>query len=301
MAQTGKRRRLAKNSAAYLFILPSFFLLMLFHVVPIFMSVFYSFTNYNAVQPPTFAGLANYTRMLADPFVASSLFNTVVYTAVVVPLQTLFAMVLAFLIVRKCQNSWGQFVRSALFIPTITSMIMSTAIWRIMLSGDQGVVNGVLGWFGLGPVNWLGQRWPALISVCIIAIWKNVGYFLVIFYAGMMDVPVSLYEAAKVDGATAPQQFFKITVPMLKPITYLVVTLGTIWSFQVFDLVYTLTDGGPGRSTVTLVLTIYKAAFKEYKMGYASAVSVFLLVLVLAVSFVQKVVLSPNRGEKGKG
>ena len=118
------------------------------------------------------------------------------------------------------------------------------------------------------------------------------GYFLVIFYAGMMDIPTSLYEAARVDGAGNMRQFFSITLPMLKPITYLVVTLGTIWSFQVFDLVYTLTGGGPGRATTTLVLTIYNSAFKNYQMGYASAVSMLLLAVVLVISFLQKVVFS---------
>ena len=120
---------------------------------------------------------------------------------------------------------------------------------------------------------------------------------MVIFYAGMMDIPVSLYEAATVDGAGSTRQFFSITLPLLRPITYLVVTLGTIWSFQVFDLVYTLTGGGPGRATMTLVLTIYNSAFKDFKMGYASAVSMVLLAIVLFISFLQKVVFQ----EKDEG
>lgn len=293
-------KRIKAAACAYAFLLPSFLFLMVFHVIPAFMSIFYSFHSYNAVQPPEFIGLANYKRMVSDPFVSASLFNTVIYTIVVVPLQTLLAMVFAYLLARKCNNHWGQFVRSSLFIPVITSMIMSTAIWRILLSGDGGVVNGLLQIFGLSSVNWLGERWPALIAVCIIAIWKNTGYFLVIYYAGMMDIPSSLYEAATVDGANAFQQFMKITLPMLRPITYLVVTLGTIWSFQVFDLVYTLTGGGPGRSTVTLVLTIYTSAFKEFKMGYASAVSVFLLAIVLIVSALQKLSLGSGRADSGR-
>ena len=121
---------------------------------------------------------------------------------------------------------------------------------------------------------------------------------MVIFYAGMMDIPTSLYEAATVDGAGEIRQFFSVTLPLLKPITYLVVTLGTIWSFQVFDLVYTLTGGGPGRATMTLVLTIYNSAFKDYKMGYASAVSMLLLVIALFISFLQKVVFREKEGTK---
>lgn len=168
-------------------------------------------------------------------------------------------------------------------------MILTAAVWRLLLSGNaEGVINSIIGIFGIKPVNWMGARWPALFSVCLIAIWKNVGYFMVIFYAGMMDIPTALYEAATVDGAGAYRQFRSITLPMLKPITYLVVTLGTIWSFQVFDLVYTLTGGGPGRATMTPVLTIYNSAFKEYKMGYASAVSMLLLAIVLFISLLQK-------------
>ena len=120
-----------------------------------------------------------------------------------------------------------------------------------------------------------------MLSVCIVSVWKNVGYFLVIYYAGIMDIPKELYEASKVDGANGIQCFFRITLPGLKNITYLVLTLGMIWSFQVFDLVYTMTGGGPGTSTITLVMTIYNAAFKEYNMGYASAVALLLFVFVL--------------------
>lgn len=276
--------------SGYLFILPSFLLLIAFHVIPIFMTAGYSLTEYNVLQPAEFIGLENYKNILKDPYITSSLVNTGIYTVIVVPIQTILAMIIAYLLARKCRNKFGGFVRSALFIPVITSMVLTAAIWRLLLAGDpQGVINSIIGIFGIEPVNWLGKSWPALLSVCVIGIWKNVGYFMVIFYAGMMDIPVSLYESATVDGAGTFRQFISITLPMLKPITYLVITLGTIWSFQVFDLVYTLTGGGPGRATMTLVLTIYNSAFKDYKMGYASAVSMVFLAAVLIVSFIQKI------------
>ena len=300
MKQKRKAGRGAGWASAYLFILPSLVLLIAFHIVPIFMTVGYSFCSYNVLQPPEFVGLANYRALGSDPYISSSLFNTAVYTLVVVPVQTLLSMVIAYVLARRCANRWGNFVRSVLFIPVITSMILTSAVWRLLLSSNpEGVVNSIIGLVGLGPVNWLGSRWPALFSVCLIAVWKNVGYFMVIFYAGMMDIPASLYEAATVDGAGAARQFFSITLPMLKPITYLVVTLGTIWSFQVFDLVYTLTSGGPGRSTMSLVLNIYNSAFKDYKMGYASMVSVLLLAVVLLVSMLQKLAFRQKDGRKG--
>lgn len=297
-----KQKSLKNIMWAYLFILPSFVLLIIFHVIPIFMTFQYSVTNYNVIQAPDYVGALNYRKLFKDTFVIGSLWNTAIYTFIVVPLQTLFSMLIAYLLSRKFNNKFGGFVRSALFIPVITSMILTSAVWRLLLSGNaEGVVNSVIGLFGIAPINWLGRSWPALIAVCMIAIWKNTGYFLVIFYAGMMDIPTSLYEAATVDGAGGIRQFFYITLPSLKPVTYLVVTLGTIWSFQVFDLVYTLTGGGPGRATTTLVLSIYNSAFKDYKMGYASAISVILLIIVLAVSLLQKMAFRGERAKRRSG
>ena len=163
-------------------------------------------------------------------------------------------------------------------------------LWSFLLN-PRGIVNGLLGVFGMEPVNWLGAKGTSMFSVCLVSVWKNVGYFLVIYYAGIMDIPRSQYEAAEVDGATAVQRFFRITLPSLKSVTYLVVTLGAIWSFQVFDLVYNMTGGGPGTSTQTLVPTIYNAAFKEYSMGYASAVAMLMFAFVLLINALQKIFL----------
>lgn len=233
-----KRTKLKWQSAsAYFFILPSFLLLLMFHVIPIFMTAGYSFTDYNVLQAPEFVGLSNYKDILKNPYIVSSLINTGIYTIIVVPIQTILSLVIAYILARLFRNRFGNLVRSAMFIPVITSMVLTAAVWRLLLSGNpEGVINSIAGVFGIDSVNWLGNRWTALFSVCVIAIWKNVGYFLVIFYAGMMDIPTSLYEAARVDGAGNMRQFFSITLPMLKPITYLVVTLGTIWSFQVLTL-----------------------------------------------------------------
>ncbi len=297
-----KRKSLRDMMWAYIFILPSFVLLVIFHLIPIWMTFRYSLSSYNVIQAPIYIGAENYRKLWEDPFVISSLWNTGIYTLIVVPMQTILSMLIAYLLSRKFNNKLGNFVRSAMFIPVITSMILTSAVWRLLLSGNaEGVVNSVIGFFGIAPVNWLGKSWPALIAVCIIAVWKNTGYFLVIFYAGMMDIPVSLYEAATVDGAGGISQFFYITLPSLKPVVYLVVTLGTIWSFQVFDLVYTLTGGGPGRATTTLVLSIYNSAFKDYKMGYASAISVILLFIVLAVSLLQKAAFRGDQEKRRRG
>ncbi len=267
-----------------IYILPSFILIACFSVLPIFMSGYFSFTSYNVMNEPTFAGLENYAKIFKDAYVADAIKNTLAYVVITVPIQTILSLVFAAFLAYKMQNKTGGFLRSIMFIPVIASAVTAGTIWRIILNTDGGLLNNLLGVFHISPVNWLGSTKTALISICIVAIWKNVGYFLVIYYAGIMGISKDLYEAARVDGATNIQQFFKITMPMLKPITYLVVTLGIIWSFQVFDLSYQMTGGGPGRSTVTIVMAIYNAAFKQYKMGYACAMAMVLLVIVLIIN-----------------
>ncbi len=267
-----------------IYILPSFILIACFSVLPIFMSGYFSFTSYNVMNDPTFAGLENYAKIFKDAYVADAIKNTLAYVVITVPIQTILSLVFAAFLAYKMQNKTGGFLRSIMFIPVIASAVTAGTIWRIILNTDGGLLNNLLGVFHISPVNWLGSTKTALISICIVAIWKNVGYFLVIYYAGIMGISKDLYEAARVDGATNIQQFFKITMPMLKPITYLVVTLGIIWSFQVFDLSYQMTGGGPGRSTVTIVMAIYNAAFKQYKMGDACAMAMVLLVIVLIIN-----------------
>ncbi len=282
--------RRKEAAQGFLYILPSLVLILVFSVVPILMSLYFSFTKYNVLQPPQWTGLDNYIRLFRDPYVRASLKNTVVFTVITVPLQTAGSLVLAAVIAELFHNKFGNFVKSSLFVPVIASAILVGTLWFTLLS-PRGVVNSIIHAFGLPSVNWLGGKLTSMLSVCIVSVWKNVGYFLVIYFAGIMDIPRSLYEAAEVDGANAFQRFFKITLPGLSSVTFLVVTLGTIWSFQVFDLVYTMTGGGPGTSTVTLVLTTYNAAFKEYNMGYASAVAMLMFVFVLAVSGLQKLLL----------
>lgn len=260
------------------------------------MNVYFSFTKYNVLQPAEFVGLNNYIRMFKDSYIWASLKNTAIFTFITVPVQTMLSLIFAAVIAELFCSRFGDFVKSSLFIPVIASSILVGTLWSILLS-PTGVVNSILGIFGIPSINWLGGKFTSLFSICITSIWKNVGYFLVIYYAGIMNIPRSLYEAAEVDGASPIQRFLYITWPSLSSVTFLVVTLGTIWSFQVFDLVYTMTGGGPGMSTVTLVLTIYNTAFKEYNMGYASAIALLMFVFVLLISFLQKLMMA-GRGEE---
>lgn len=280
-----------------IYVLPSFILIMAFCIIPIFMSGYFSFTSYNIMTPPKFVGLENYEKVFQDGYVADAAKNTLLYVLMTVPAQTILSLVFAAFLAYKMQNKTGGFLRSVMFIPVIASAVTAGTIWRIILNTEGGLLNNILNFFHLDSVNWLGSTKTALISICIVAVWKNAGYFLVIYYAGIMGISKDLYEAAKVDGATSIQQFFKITLPMLKPITYLVVTLGIIWSFQVFDLAYLMTGGGPGRATVTLVMGIYNAAFKQYKMGYACAMAMLLLLIVVIINVIENLFFKERKGK----
>ena len=279
-----------------LYILPSFILLMTFSIIPILMNVFLSFTSYNVIQRPQLVWFGNYLRMLKDPYISASFKNTVLFTLIIVPCQTVISLLLAAIIAANFKKTFGNFVRSALFIPVIASSVLVGTLWSLLLS-SYGPINELLKILGLPTVNWFGGKISSIIGVSAATVWKHIGYFLVIFYAGILDIPASLYEAAKVDGANPIQTFFNITLPGLSKITYLIITLGTIWSFQIFDMVYTMTGGGPGLSTVTLVLTIYNTAFKEYNMGYASAIALLMFILVVIIQAVQKKLLAGGKDE----
>lgn len=198
--------RRKEAAQGFLYILPSLVLILVFSVVPILMSLYFSFTKYNVLQPPQWTGLDNYIRLFRDPYVRASLKNTVVFTVITVPLQTAGSLVLAAVIAELFHNKFGNFVKSSLFVPVIASAILVGTLWFTLLS-PRGVVNSIIHAFGLPSVNWLGGKLTSMLSVCIVSVWKNVGYFLVIYFAGIMDIPRSLYEAAEVDGQCVPALF----------------------------------------------------------------------------------------------
>jgi len=272
------------------FVLPSFVLLCLFIAFPIIEVFYYSLTNYNGNLSPEFVGLSNYARMFTDKAIGYALKNTLIYTVVSVPLLTLLSLGIAALLAQEFQNKFGSFVRSSMFIPVICSATLVATIWYYIFSSDAtGVANMIIGIFGAEAIDFLGQETSALIIICFVMVWKDVGYYLVIYYAAMMDIPHNLYEAAAIDGATKWQQFKYITLPNLKGTSYLVVTLSTIYSFQVFDLAYNMTMGGPGYATTSLVFRVYVESFKNWKLGYGCAISVVILILIAIISGIQRI------------
>ena len=272
-----------------LYILPSFVLMMTFNVIPIFLSAFFSFTKYNMASPPEWIGLDNYARLFTNRVLTESLSNTVRYVLITVPAQTVLSLLIAVFIAEHMKTRYGSLMRSVIFIPVIVSLIASATVWNILYQPKGGLINQLLEFLGAQPVNFLGKKASALPSVAVVAIWKGTGYYMVIYYAGVMNIPTDVREAAIVDGATPVQRFFHITLPLLRPITYMIVTLGIIGSFQVFDLVYKMTGGGPGRSTYTVAYVIYTFAFQDKNYGYASAVAICLLVVILLIHLIQTV------------
>ncbi|MDO5061080.1 MAG: sugar ABC transporter permease [Actinomycetaceae bacterium] len=271
-----------------LYVAPSFTILLLIAIIPILASAYLSLTRFDVLSSPEWVGASNYQRLWEDDNFWSALKNTVIFTIFTVPLQIFIPMVLADKLARMKLRWLSGFVRSVLFVPVVASLILVGTVWQYMLAGEVGFFNLVLKQIGLPSINFLGDPKYALWAVIVVAAWKNIGYFLVLFYAGVLDIPKERYEAASVDGANILQQFFYITVPGLKKVTQLSLLLATIWSFQAFDLIYAMTKGGPGGATSTLVMEIYQQGFTRFDMGYASALAMVLLLIIVLVSAVQK-------------
>lgn len=283
---SSRRRRQALIGAAY--ILPSFALMFIFNISPIFLSIFYSFTKYDMTAAPVWVGFENYIKLSQNKYLGMVLSNTVRYVLITVPIQTTLALLIAAFIAGFLKNRYGSFLRSVIFIPVIASLIASATVWDVLYKPDGGLINQFLALLGVSqPINFLGKKPTALPSVAVVSIWKSTGYYMVIYYAGIMNEPAEVQEAAIVDGASSAQRFWYITLPILRPITYMIVTLGIIGSFQVFDLVYKMTGGGPGRATLTVAYMIYSYAFQDKRMGYACALAVGLLIVILLIHLIQ--------------
>ena len=286
-----KKRRRRNNLWGYTFTAPSAILLFVFIVLPIFISVALSLTDFSGFNEPTYVGFKNYVDMFGDKKFLASMKNTFIYVIVTVPLQTILSLVVAAVLAEKFRNAFGEFIRGTMFIPVLCSAVIAGNLFFYLFASDKNaVINSMLMLFGLDKVNWLGKSNTAMLVICMVAIWKNVGYFMVIFYAAIMDVPKSLHEAARIDGASPMQRFFNITMPGIRPVLYLVITLSTIWAFQVFDITMVMTKGGPGVATMSPVLLVYNYAFSDHRMGYASAIACILAVVIFVISMLQKLV-----------
>lgn len=280
----GARRE--NNAIAYLFILPQVLGFLLFGFLPLLANIVLVFFDWDILTPPRFLGLANIQRLFGDPIFWRALLNTVLYSVQYVVPCLVISLGLALLLNQRIRGM--AFFRSAYYLPVITSYVIAAVIWEWMFDANIGLLNQWLGMIGIGPVRWLLDDRFALSSLVIMAIWKNAGYSVLIFLAALQNIPQEYLEAAKIDGASRWQVFFHVTRPLLQPTTFLVAVMLTIWSFQSFAQPYLMTNGGPNRSTTTLVYYLYQQGFEFYDFGYAALVATAMTLIVFAVTIVQR-------------
>jgi len=278
------RRR--QTMIAFLFILPALINFTIFRYIPIFMSMYASMFEYSLLGGyGDFIGLQHYQRMMTDPVFWRSLQATVLFVLYKVPLQIAFSLGLAILLVR--QSLGTAIVRSAILTPMVTSIIIVSIIWAMMFQSQNGLFQSMLVAMGFRKTPFLSDANLALPAISVMMIWKDIGFSFIIFVAGLKGISETYYEAAIVDGANRWQLFLHITLPLLKPVLMFVIVTQTIFSFQVFVPVYQMTLGGPLDSTKVIVYYIYQQGFRFQDMGYASAISIVTLVLLLLVSWLQ--------------
>ncbi|MCX7708358.1 MAG: sugar ABC transporter permease [Clostridia bacterium] len=271
---------------AYAFILPNFLGFVAFVLVPVLASFVLCFTEWDTSNPIQFKGLGNFLQLLKDDAFITSFWNTVYYTGAVVPLTMAVSLGLAVMLDKKLKGA--KVFRSIFFIPYIASLVAISVVWNMIFSPEAGPVNSFLRSIGLSePPLWTSSVHWAMPVIIFVGIWRFVGYYMVLYLAGLQGIPRELYEAAEVDGATAWQQFRKITLPMLTPTTFFVVIMLVINSFKVFDQIMVMTQGGPGRATHVLVFYIYYRAFQVFEFGYASAIAFVLFLVVLTITIIQ--------------
>ncbi|MFC2091647.1 carbohydrate ABC transporter permease [Elusimicrobiota bacterium] len=281
----------------WLYMSPALFFLSVFMILPILILLLLSFYEWDIFAGNgRFIGISNYINMIADTGFHNSIRNTLIYAAGTIIPGIAAALFLAVLVNKKLIGS--SFYRTAIFLPVIVSLAAAGTIWLWIYDYQNGFLNFIISKFGLSKVDWLGNPDMALFSIIIVTLWKRIGYNMVIYIAGLQLIPQQEYEAAQIDGADSVAQFRYITWPNLLPATTFIFIINIIYSFRDFTQIYVMTQGGPIGRTTTVVYYIYETAFQDFKIGYAAAVSMLLLLVVLAVTYVKINYFSPEE-EKG--
>jgi len=275
---------LSNKKAIVLFLFPTVLLISIFVVVPICMSVYYSMLNWDGIGKGAFIGLQNYIDMISDTRFTSSIKNSLLYAAFSLFLQLPFSLLLAIVVANVTRGE--KFYRTTFFIPVIISGVVIGQLWQKIYNGDYGLLNAVLGMFGVEGQDWLGQENTALLAAFVPNLWQYIGYHMLIMYAGIKSISPDINEAAKIDGANKIQTAFLITIPLLKPILQVCITFSLIGALKIFDLIYVLTGGGPFFSTEVPTIYMYKTVFDSFNYGYGSAISIFVILECLILTVV---------------
>lgn len=275
-----------QNVMGYLFIAPAVLFFIVFIIIPIFMSLWLSLTNYDVLSQSDFVGLENYVRVFNDKIFHKTLLNILQYVVMYVPIIVIVSFLLGMLLNARIKGV--KVFRALYYLPALTSAVAASTVWLWLLNPQYGLVNQILEKFGIQGPMWLNHSSTAMISIVIVTVWMTLGSNMIMYLAAMQNLPESLYESARIEGANKFQIMMKITIPLLSPTTYFVLTMTLIGAFQLYDQAYVMTQGGPANATLTPVYLIYNNAFNELQMGYASAQAVVMFALIFIVTVIMQ-------------
>ena len=282
-----------KKYAPYLFLLPAAAVLLVFFFIPFFQTFGLSFFDYSSsIYNPTFNGIDNYIKLFKEPVFYKVMFNTFMYLVIAVPFLVIFPLFIAILINQKIRGV--TLYKILIYFPVIVSIVVAAIAFKWLYAGE-GILNYLLSLLHIQPIGWLVDTDWALFSVAVVTIWKGIGYYMMIYLASLMSVPQDLYEAADIDGASFFQKHLTVTIPHIMPTIALVSTISTISAMKVFAEIYVMTKGGPLNSSKTIVYYIYERAFENLDLGYASALAVVLLIIVMAISLINILCFEKNK------
>ncbi|EDL64907.1 carbohydrate ABC transporter permease [Bacillus sp. SG-1] len=288
---------LKKNKALYLFVLPGLILYSVFFIYPTLSALFYSFTDWDGLTPDyNFVGVDNYINIFTNDSIFVKAFgNNLKFMLFVVIFQTAFSLLFALYLVKNTKTNI--FLRALYFFPTILSSVSVAFIWSFVYDPNLGILNTLLERVNLEVLthNWLGDQDIAIFSIAVVQVWMHTGQMLIIFVAGLQNIPNDLYEVAKIEGASRWQRFRFVTWPLVAPAATIVIAYTTIQSFKAFDLIFAMTRGGPNYSTEILATLIYSTAFRSFKFGYASAESVIFMIVIAIITIIQFKVLRSDK------
>jgi multiple sugar transport system permease protein len=293
--------RAERNAAGYWFLAPALVVIGVFFLLPIAAALVLSLTDFDiyaiaSLHNARVIGLGNYGRLLQTSDFWTALWNTFYFAVIGGPLSIAASLGAALLLNHKLVR-FRSFFRTLYFAPFVTTLVAVAIVWRYLYHSQFGVLNYMLGWFGVKPIDWLGNPHWAMPAIILVAVWKNFGYNMLIFIAGLQNIPQELYEAAHLDGAGPWQRFRHVTLPMLTPTLVFVSVILMIGYFQIFAEPYVMTRGGPLRATTTIVLLMYEEGFRWWRMGYAASLAFVLFVVVLVATLVQLRLQRPDVAE----